>query len=147
LRRGSTPSGGSNDYARRSEPLRIIIAGSRHLDDHGIVCGAMSEFVQQLPYSLDVDRDEFVSGGAAGVDRHGELWARRHGYRVRVFPADWELYGKAAGPIRNRRMAEYATHLVAIWDGESRGTASMILEASLRGLSVHVHMIGKENGL
>jgi hypothetical protein len=107
----------------------------------------MSEFVQQLPYSLDVDRDEFVSGGAAGVDRHGELWARRHGYRVRVFPADWKAHGKAAGPIRNRQMAEYATHLVAIWDGESRGTASMIREAHRRGLGVHVHIAVRENRL
>jgi hypothetical protein len=38
-------------------------------------------------------------------------------------------------------MAEYADALIAIWDGESRGTKNMIEEATKRGLRVHVKRI------
>jgi hypothetical protein len=38
-------------------------------------------------------------------------------------------------------MAEYADALIAIWDGESRGTKNMIEEATKRGLRVYVKRI------
>ena len=47
-------------------------------------------------------------------------------FPCKVFPAQWERYGKRAGPIRNAAMAKYADYGVALWDGESRGTAHMI---------------------
>ena len=54
------------------------------------------------------------------------------------FPADWERHGKAAGYIRNREMAQNADALVAFWDGESRGTKSMIDLAKEYDLAVRV---------
>lgn len=45
--------------------------------------------------------------------------------KYKEFPADWKAHGKAAGPIRNKQMAEYADALLLIWDGESKGSASM----------------------
>lgn len=38
-------------------------------------------------------------------------------------------------------MADYADALIAIWDGESRGTANMIEEAEKRGLKVFVYRV------
>jgi len=69
---------------------------------------------------------EIVSGGARGVDRLGERYARQRGLPCTVFPAQWGKYGKSAGPIRNAEMAKYADYGVAVWDGESRGTAHML---------------------
>lgn len=78
---------------------------------------------------LDLSRvDEIVSGGALGVDRAGEHWADNMYIRKRVFSADWEKHGKAAGPIRNREMADYADFAVVVWDGQSRGSANMLDE-------------------
>lgn len=110
--------------------MRTIIAGSRTLNDYRIVAQAMSEFAEEVT--------EVVSGCASGVDQLGEQWAKNHPVRLARFPADWEKYGKSAGPIRNRQMAEYADALVAIWDGKSRGTKNMIEEAKKRGLIVFV---------
>ena len=41
-------------------------------------------------------------------------------------------------PMRNREMAEYADALLAVWDGESKGTANMILEMHRMGKPVFV---------
>jgi hypothetical protein len=79
--------------------------------------------------------DEVVSGGAPGADRGGEEWAAENGIPVKRFSADWTKYGKAAGPIRNREMAEYANTVVLFPGG--RGTTSMKLEAKRKGLKIY----------
>lgn len=69
---------------------------------------------------------EEVCGTARGADTLGKQWAEAHQIPVKEFPADWNQYGKAAGPIRNKQMMEYAdAAIVFIWDN-SRGSANMI---------------------
>lgn len=81
---------------------------------------------------------EVVSGGARGVDAAGEVWAKGYRIPVRRFPANWKTHGGAAGPIRNGEMAAYADAVIAIWDGQSRGTADMVRQAEQAGLKVYV---------
>ena len=54
-------------------------------------------------------------------------------------------HDKAAGPIRNRQMAEYADYLIAFWDGESRGTRNMI--ETMKKLGKHGVVIRYDNNL
>lgn len=98
---------------------KIIIAGGRTFTDYDFLRDTLDEI-------LAVDDFEIISGGAKGVDALGERYAEARGLSVKAFPADWEKYGRAAGPIRNEEMARYADGLIAFWDGESRGTANMI---------------------
>jgi len=113
--------------------MKTIIAGGRTLVDPSLVEGAMAT----CPWTPT----EIVSGGASGVDGLGEAWATSNNIPIQRFPAQWKKHGRAAGPIRNREMAEYAEALVAIWDGKSKGTKSMIGEARKRDLVVHIHRL------
>ena len=79
-----------------------------------------------------------VSGHASGADSLGEKFAEDHNLQCELHPANWELYGKAAGPIRYEEMAEVADALIAFWDGKSPGTKSMISLARRKGLQVAV---------
>ena len=79
-----------------------------------------------------------VSGHASGVDSLGEKFAADHNLQCELYPADWDKHGKAAGPIRNAEMAEVADALIAFWDGQSRGTKSMIDLARKKGLQVAI---------
>jgi hypothetical protein len=72
------------------------------------------------------DVREVVCGGARGVDSLGARWAGEQGIPCVKFPAQWDRFGKAAGMYRNSDMADYADGLIALWDGESRGTLDMI---------------------
>jgi hypothetical protein len=110
--------------------MRVIIAGSRSVTSYAVVEAAIA----RSGFTIS----EVVSGTARGVDRLGELWAARNGVPVKKFPADWDTYGKRAGYLRNKEMAEYAEALVAIHDGESRGTQHMIDTARETGLKVSV---------
>ena len=81
-----------------------------------------------------------VVGGASGVDALARDWAisDRYCWHVHQILAEWDKYGRAAGPLRNERMAQNADALIAVWDGKSRGTKDMIERARKHGLKVYV---------
>lgn len=122
--------------------MRVIIAGSRNAS-----AGAADALVE---HAIDQARwliHEVVSGAARGIDQAGERWARKNGIPIIRFPADWKKHGKAAGPIRNRQMAEYVGEiggLIAIQIDRSRGTADMIRQAEERSLAVYVLEVTSE---
>jgi hypothetical protein len=76
---------------------------------------------------------EVVSGVDAGADEFGEKWAKINNIPVKIFKADWKTHGRAAGPIRNKQMAEYAD-AVALFPG-GKGMESMKRETEKAGLS------------
>lgn len=118
--------------------VKIIIAGTRTFDNYTLLRKTMCILFGQVPPS----QMEVISGHCpTGADSLGELFAKRNGIRLTLFPADWAKYGKAAGPVRNRQMAEYAApdwYCVIFWDGKSRGSKNMIEEARKMGLNVKV---------
>jgi hypothetical protein len=106
--------------------MKVIIAGGRDytFTDKDIA------FLDKVAPAIH----EVVSGGATGADHCGEEWAKKHGIPVKVFPADWNTHGKAAGPLRNRQMAEYAGGVILFPGGN--GTESMHQEAVACGLYI-----------
>lgn len=119
-----------------SEKDKVIVAGSRGIDEKGIVESAVDE----SPFSPY--HGELISGGASGVDTLAKEFAEIYSHIEYVeFEADWDTYGSVAGPIRNQEMAEYGNCLIAIWDGESPGTENMIEEALERGLDTYVKVV------
>lgn len=119
--------------------MKVIIAGPRDFHDWD----KFQECVGQLS---NFDVTEVVSGEANGVDAMGERWATASGIPVRLFPADWNANGRAAGPIRNREMAEYADMLLALTyrNKPSRGTSNMIKQAREMGLEVLVYEVDRQ---
>lgn len=112
---------------------KVIIAGGRDFSDYDL----LKQTVRNL-YDTREGDFEIVSGTARGADQLGERFAKRAGFAVKSFPADWNKYGKSAGYRRNAEMADYADVLVAFWDQKSRGTMHMIDLAKSKGLEVHV---------
>lgn len=122
----------------------VIIAGSRKLGGK-----ELKEALELCPWTKDIDK--VVNGGAAGVDRASTSWAILNGRTVQIFNADWKM-GKRAGGVRNQQMLDWvnpedgrrAEALLAVWDGESRGTTDMIARAEKKGLRVYIHMVAPE---
>lgn len=114
--------------------MKVIVAGSRE----GFVARNVFEAIEESPFHGKIT--EIVSGGARGVDRDGEYYAKCNSLPVKQFLPDWEKYGKSAGMIRNHDMALYADALVAVWDGKSRGTQHMILDMQKTGKPVHIYI-------
>ena len=118
---------------------RVIIAGSRSFNDEDL----FDNSIHDILLGYDTDELEIISGCCTGADAMGEDYAERWEIKLTLFPADWATYGKAAGPIRNEQMAQYAAEadhgiLIAFPIGESRGTRNMVKLAKQYGLEVHV---------
>lgn len=112
--------------------MKVIIAGSRNIDDYSLVVRT----IQNSGYDIT----EVVSGTAVGPDRLGEQWARANNIPIKEMPADWIRFGNSAGPQRNRAMAEYADAAIIIWDGQSKGTRNMIENMIRRQKPYHIGM-------
>jgi hypothetical protein len=113
--------------------MKLIIAGGRDLrPDFRFITSA----IQMHGINSEEPITEVVSGGATGVDEAGEVWASEYCCKVTRFLPDWKLNGTAAGPIRNLEMANYGDVLLLIWDGKSRGSASMRREMKKLGKPV-----------
>lgn len=109
---------------------RIIVAGSRGWTDYLKIDHVLRDIVKQ--------DDMLITGGARGVDTLASRWASVNMIKNTIVNAEWDKYGKSAGYLRNQKMAEMATHLIAFWDGKSKGTKHMIDIAIDRGLWVKV---------
>lgn len=117
--------------------MKVIIAGGREFNDYKalkVYCDGILQNQSEV---------EIVSGGARGADALGEQYAKERGYPVKLFPADWDQYGKRAGFLRNEQMSEYADALIAFWDGASKGTGHMINLAKERGLKIRIYRYQK----
>jgi hypothetical protein len=115
--------------------MKTIIAGSRTITDFQCLEKAIAE--SQIPIT------EIVSGGAKGVDTLAITYAQQHHIPLTIMRANWDKFGKSAGFRRNSEMATYGDALIALWDGESRGTLHMINVAKERGLRVYTHFLGE----
>ena len=113
--------------------MKLIIAGSRSINNIELLYWAIEEF--------DLTPTTIISGGAYGVDRLGEDFAREFGLNLEIFPANWNKFGKSAGFRRNEEMAHAGDALLALWDGHSNGTRHMIDEMRKVGKTVYLYTV------
>ena len=80
-----------------------------------------------------------ITGGARGADKLAELACNELGIECIVIPADWATHGKAAGPIRNRKMLDHGPDLVIAFHDDlesSKGTLNCVNQARNRSIPV-----------
>lgn len=117
---------------------RVVIAGCRNYNNY-------NEAREYIDFCISEIRKNytliFVSGGCSGADLIGERYAAENNFELERYPADWKKYGRGAGPKRNEQMARVADYVICFWDGESRGTKSMIKCAEKFNKPVKIKMI------
>lgn len=134
--------------------MKVIICGDREFEDYEVLC----QVIEESGFKIT----EVVSGGARGVDKLGETWAKNNKKKLKKFPAKWNdldapgavvktgeygEYNAKAGFDRNAQMADYAQACIALFAG-GNGTRDMIEQAEKRELKMHVHKIfDEEKGL
>ena len=96
--------------------MKLAVVGSRSFNDFNLLCSKLRQ----------ISISEIISGGARGADSLGAKFAKENNIKLTVFPADWDMYGKSAGYIRNKRIIENCDQVIAFWDGNSKGTKHSI---------------------
>ncbi len=109
--------------------ITLAIIGGRDFNDYPKMVEFISTYFSHFDYQLDTriwHFDSIVSGGASGADKMSEVFAKEHNIPIKVYPANWALYKKSAGFIRNKEIIDAASVVLAFWTGESKGTQHSI---------------------
>lgn len=111
--------------------MRILVCGSRTWTDYGMIFNVVVT-LRKL--------ELIIEGGAKGADALARKVAQALNIPVLTFYADWEIYGNAAGPIRNKKMLEEGKPdlVLAFHDNLSRskGTYNLMTLAQNAGVPV-----------
>lgn len=102
---------------------RLVIAGCRDYNNYTEAKEYIDFCISNIRKTNDII---IISGGCRGADILGERYAMENGFKIERYPADWQKYGRAAGPKRNKEMAKLADYVICFWDGKSKGTKTMI---------------------
>lgn len=110
--------------------MRVLFCGTRGWCNNIPIIDALAK----LPKDTVV-----VHGAARGADFIAANEARPLGLTVEAHPANWTVYGRSAGYIRNKEMLDSGIDKVyAFWDGKSPGTKMMIKLAQDAGVPVEI---------
>ncbi len=100
---------------------RFIVCGSRDGCGVGVVERALTAFDRDT-----LRLEHVIVGSHRGVDGDAANWALRHERIITIVPAEWNRFGKAAGPTRNERMPQlFQVRGVLAFPGGA-GTAGMV---------------------
>lgn len=88
----------------------------------------------------------WLHGGAEGVDTiahhllvHGRYKVPEK--RIKTLRPDYKKHGKQAPWKRNSVIVKNADYFIAVWDGQSRGTADTIAKAAKKGIPIVVEVV------
>jgi hypothetical protein len=112
-----------------NHPIKILVCGGRKYGNKAF----MWQWLDLLSHSNTISH--VITGGAPGADTLADAWAEDRCIQPVVCRALWKQQGTAAGPIRNRAMAELKPNLVLAFPG-GNGTASMCAIARANKIQV-----------
>jgi argininosuccinate lyase len=115
----------------------VLVTGDRNWKDYNVIYRELSKY----PHGTVV-----FHGAARGADTLADIAAERLGFKSVPFRAEWHIYGRAAGPIRNQEMLarllkeEEPKKVLAFHKNiaESKGTKDMVNRALKVGIDVEI---------
>lgn len=108
---------------------RIAVTGGRNFINFITIRKAFKEI------NLN-ENDILVHGGCSGCDQLcAEIASKEFNVKTEEHSANWERYGKAAGPIRNKEMLESNIDILLVFQG-GKGTINCKKEAEKLGIKI-----------
>lgn len=112
--------------------MRVLVCGGRDFNDYGRVMEVLDHI------HVESRIDKIIEGGASGADTLAWKWAKNRIGKINVlsFSAEWDKYGKSAGPMRNQRMIDEGKPDIVVAFPGGKGTQDMVRRAERAGIKV-----------
>lgn len=108
----------------------VIVCGGRNYKNKENVYSILDTVNENIKNNKEFFQNntelKIINGGANGADLLSKLWAKDREVQLEVFLADWNAYGKFAGPLRNKLMFESSKPEIIIAFNGGKGTKNMI---------------------
>lgn len=98
----------------------VLVTGGRLFDDREFLFSVFDVLHALSPIRV------LVHGAQRGADKMAGAWACARGVTEFEFPAQWNLHGQAAGPLRNTRMRNVSMPDVGVAFSGRYGTRDMV---------------------
>ena len=113
-----------DEVGDEDEPYVIVVTGDRCYSDVDLISEVLGIYRKKYP------KLEIIQGGATGVDTIALTYAQHFKIPCQSFKANWKMWGRAAGPLRNQEMLDDGNpSLVLAFHNnisKSKGTKDMI---------------------
>ncbi len=121
---------------------RILVCGNRDWSCKRTISRWLSRLAALTPGPIS-GTPTLIHGATKGADLFAAEIAREWGWTIEPYPADWDAHGNAAGPIRNREMADARADIGLAFGKLYRGskltgTGDMVSVLNARGIPVIV---------
>lgn len=117
-----------------------LVCGDRNWIDERLVSLTLVRLMQEA--GLRPEDITIIDGVARGADTCGFLSGKELGMHSERYPANWDKFGRRAGPIRNQQMLAEGkpTRVLAFHDDieNSKGTKNMVMIARKAGIPTEV---------
>ena len=114
--------------------MRVLVTGDRNWHN--------KDRIREILSAL-TDVECVIEGEARGADTLAREVATDLGIEVHGYHAQWDKYGRGAGPIRNRQMVtqEKPDLVIAFHNNilESKGTKDMVFFATSRKIETRIY--------
>ena len=110
--------------------MKILVCGSRDWHEFGFILLQL----KRLPKDTII-----INGACKGADKLSTKAAQTLGLQVKEYPAEWDKYGKSAGPKRNSQMLLENPDEVWAFHYDlynSKGTLDMVKKAQAKNIKV-----------
>lgn len=114
------------------QQVKLLICGGREYQDYPHLHQKIDQFRKYIKDNFGQDLGSIIHGGAKGADTLAGKYALDNQLKHQVFPAQWDLHGKSAGPKRNAEMLAQDPHYVIGFFGGT-GTKHMVNIAKAKG--------------
>ena len=121
--------------------MKVLVCGDRNWTDRKRVFVVLSHvYAGWLATKEEGETFTIIEGQCRGADKIGGEWAemmKKRGVIHDPVPAQWDRYGRGAGPKRNQEMLDRNPDLVVAFHDaitESRGTKDMVGRAEKAGV-------------
>lgn len=112
--------------------MKVAIVGSRGLSSD------LSDFIPK-------ETTEIISGGAMGIDKCAEEYAKKNNIKLTVIRPNYKEFGRRAPLIRNLEIIDKADLVIAFWDTKSNGTRFVIEKCRERQKNIKIFTSEKKN--
>ncbi len=113
--------------------MKVLVCGDRHWSGYTVILRRLKNFPKDTV---------IIHGDCHGADRLAGRAAGILGLEVKPYPAEWDKYDNAAGPIRNQQMLDEGKpdSVLAFHSNlaKSKGTKDMIERARCVNIPVEI---------
>lgn len=101
--------------------MRVLVCGGRNFADYKLLTSTLDQLHGQQAKITSI-----IHGGAKGADTLAGEWADSRQVQCKVYDAQWNTFGRAAGPIRNQKMLSIQNPNIVVAFAGGNGTWDMI---------------------